>query len=45
MTGREFEEGGQDWDCIRLRMAAICEGNPAMADAIEARENPTGFLG
>jgi aspartate/tyrosine/aromatic aminotransferase len=43
-TVRELYEEHQDADCMRMRMAAIHEASQAMAYAISARENPTGFL-
>jgi hypothetical protein len=43
-TIREFEEHGQDRDCIKMRMLAIWEADQAMRDGISQREHPTGFF-
>jgi hypothetical protein len=41
---REFEEEGQDSDCIKMRMLAIWEADQAMRDGVADRDHPTGFL-
>jgi hypothetical protein len=41
---REFDEQGQDSDCIKYGMAALWDADQAMRDSISERENPTGFL-
>jgi hypothetical protein len=41
MRVREFDEGGDDADCIKYRMAAIRQDWQAEKDAVEEREHPT----
>jgi hypothetical protein len=44
MTVREFEEEGDDADCVCFRVAAIREAWKTEKDAVEEREHPTVFL-
>jgi hypothetical protein len=41
---REFDEEGQDGDCLKMRALAILEADQAFRDGIDQREHPTRFL-
>jgi hypothetical protein len=43
-TVREFEEEGQDSDCIKMRMLAIWEAQEAVTIGVGERDFPSTFL-